>query len=174
MNQNLNDNERSRLGNANLEAFFSHLNFLVDNPEEIDTIPNSATVIYQGTGDAWVNAQNDKLADQAVANGEKIHRVRLHNPHAGEILKYEFLEELNISENSLAAHLGVPDSTIKGIIEGKLPITADIDLRLCRYFRLTEGYFLRLQNVYELMQAKRSLGEILNQIIPYSSAVGME
>ncbi|HLP89749.1 MAG TPA: HigA family addiction module antitoxin [Nostocaceae cyanobacterium] len=97
----------------------------------------------------------------------------LHNPHAGEILKYEFLEELNLGENTLAVNLGVTYSTIQGIIEGKLPITADIDLRLCRYFRLTEGYFLRLQNAYELMQAKRNLGEILNQIVPYS-AVGME
>jgi plasmid maintenance system antidote protein VapI len=48
-------------------------------------------------------------------------------------------------------------------------MTADIDLRLCRYFGLSEGYFLRLQNSYELMEAKRSLGETLNQIIPYYS-----
>jgi plasmid maintenance system antidote protein VapI len=47
-------------------------------------------------------------------------------------------------------------------------MTADIDLRLCRYFRLSDGYFLRLQNAYEIMEAKRNLGEILNQIIPYS------
>ncbi len=45
-------------------------------------------------------------------------------------------------------------------------MTADMDLRLCRYFRLTDGYFLRLQNAYDLMEAKRSLGDILNQIIP--------
>ncbi|MTJ06149.1 hypothetical protein FJR38_19890 [Anabaena sp. UHCC 0253] len=43
-----------------------------------------------------------------------------------------------------------------------------IDLRLCRYFRLSDGYFLRLQNAYEIMEAKRNLGEILNQIIPHS------
>ncbi len=96
--------------------------------------------------------------------------ILLHNPHAGEILKYEFLEELDISESALAANLGVPYPTVKGIIEGKISVTADIDLRLCRYFRLWEGYFLRLQNSYELMQAKRNLGEILNQITPYSAS----
>ena len=93
----------------------------------------------------------------------------LHNPHAGEILKYEFLEELDINENALANTLGVPCTSIQGIIAGKFPMSADIDLRLCRYFRLSEGYFLRLQNAYELMEAKRSLGAILNEIIPYSS-----
>ncbi|MDB9457928.1 HigA family addiction module antitoxin [Dolichospermum circinale CS-1225] len=92
----------------------------------------------------------------------------LHNPHPGEILKYEFLEELDISENDLAVNLGLTDLTIQGIITGKLKMTADIDLRLCRYFRLSDGYFLRLQNAYEIMEAKRNLGEILNQIIPYS------
>ncbi|MDB9450680.1 hypothetical protein [Dolichospermum circinale] len=47
-------------------------------------------------------------------------------------------------------------------------MTADIDLRLCRYFRLSDCYFLRLQNAYEIMEAKRNSEEILNQIIPYS------
>jgi addiction module HigA family antidote len=93
----------------------------------------------------------------------------LHNPHAGGILKYEFLEELDISENALANTLGVPYPSIQGIIAGKISMSADIDLRLCRYFGLAEGYFLRLQNAYEIMEAKRSLGDILNQIIPYSS-----
>jgi plasmid maintenance system antidote protein VapI len=59
--------------------------------------------------------------------------------------------------------------TIQGIITGKIPMTADLDLHLCRYFRLSKGYFLRLKNAYELMAAKKTLGEKLNQIIPYSS-----
>lgn len=55
---------------------------------------------------------------------------------------------------------------IENIVQGKLGMTADIDLRLSRYFGLSEGYFLRLQNAYELMEAKRRLGDSLNQIIP--------
>jgi addiction module HigA family antidote len=93
----------------------------------------------------------------------------LHSPHVGEILKYEFLQELDISENILAENLKLPYFSIQQIILGKSQMTADIDLRLCRYFGLSEGYFLRLQNSYELMEAKRSLGETLNQIIPYYS-----
>jgi len=90
----------------------------------------------------------------------------LANTHAGEILKYEFLEELNIQDKDLALAIGTPQIVIENIIQGKSRITADLDLRLSRYFGLSEGYFLRLQNAYELMEAKRVLGETLNQIIP--------
>ncbi|ALB39946.1 MULTISPECIES: HigA family addiction module antitoxin [unclassified Anabaena] len=72
----------------------------------------------------------------------------LYNPHAGEILKYQFLEELDISENTLAVNLGLTYPTIQGIITGKLKITADINLCLWLYFRFSDGYFLRLQNAY--------------------------
>ena len=93
----------------------------------------------------------------------------LHNPHVGEILKHEFLEELDISENALADAIGVSHLTIQRIAQAQSPISAEIDLRLCRYFKLSEGYFLRLQNAYELMEAKRKLGETLNQITPHPS-----
>ena len=53
-----------------------------------------------------------------------------------------------------------------GRFQGKAPMTADVDLRLCRYFGLSDGYFLRLHYAYELMEAKRNLGDILRQIVP--------
>jgi len=93
----------------------------------------------------------------------------LRNPHAGEILKYEFLEELDISVNSLADSLRSQYLSIQQIIQGKAPMTADVDLRLCRYFGLSDGYFLRLHYAYELMEAKRDLGEILSQIVPITA-----
>ncbi len=89
------------------------------------------------------------------------------NPHVGEILKIEFLEELSISQNALARAINVPPNRIHAIIKGDRTITADTDLRLCRYFGLSEGYFLRLQNNYQLMEAKRKLGEKLNLITPF-------
>jgi addiction module HigA family antidote len=94
----------------------------------------------------------------------------IHNPHAGEILKYEFLDELQMSQNALARAINVPPSRIHAIVKGTSRITADTDLRLCHYFGLSEGYFLRLQNAYELMEAKRNLGENLKQIIPYHAS----
>lgn len=91
------------------------------------------------------------------------------NPHAGDILKYEFLEELGMSQNALARAIHVPPNRIHAIVKGERGITADTDLRLCRFFGLSEGYFLRLQNRYQLMEAKRNLGEQLNAITPFLS-----
>ncbi|OIP69449.1 MAG: addiction module antidote protein, HigA family [Oscillatoriales cyanobacterium CG2_30_40_61] len=97
-----------------------------------------------------------------------MNEILLYNPHAGDILKHEFLEELGIHQNTLASAIDVDSNKIHAIIKGKYPVTAEIDLCLCRYFGLSEGYFLRLQNTYEIMEAKRKLGEKLNQINPYS------
>jgi addiction module HigA family antidote len=94
--------------------------------------------------------------------------TELHNPHPGEILKEEFLEELNMSQNALADAVGVPRNRIHAIVKGTRGITADTDLRLCRYFQLSEGYFLRLQNAYDMLEAKRKLGKQVDLIIPYS------
>ncbi|WP_107671095.1 HigA family addiction module antitoxin [Cyanothece sp. BG0011] len=96
--------------------------------------------------------------------------VLLSNPHAGEILKYEFLDELNMSHDELVKVIHVSDLIINKIINGETPITADIDLRLCRYFQLSEGYFLRLQNDDQMMEAKLTLGESLKRIMPLAES----
>ena len=92
----------------------------------------------------------------------------LDNPKVGIILQEEFLEEIGLSQNALAKAIAVPTNRIHAIVNGTR-ITADTDLRLCRYFGLSEGYFLRLQNAYELMEAKRKLGDVLVEIQPYAS-----
>jgi addiction module HigA family antidote len=96
-------------------------------------------------------------------------QILLRNPSVGEILKLEFLEDLGMSEQSLAEQLGVSCHQVVDIVQGKSVLTADMDLRLCRYFGLSEGYFLRLQNAYDLLAAKRDLGETLDQITPIVS-----
>ena len=96
-----------------------------------------------------------------------INKELLHNPKVGEILKEEFLEEIGMSQNALAKAIGVPSNRIHAIVNGTRRVTADTDLRLCRFFGLSEGYFLRLQNTYELMEAKRKLGTVLAEIKPY-------
>ena len=77
---------------------------------------------------------------------------QLHNPHAGEILKEEFLEPLNMSQNALAKSIDVPSNRVHAIIRGLRRITANTDLRLCKFFNLSNGYFLRLQVDYEIME----------------------
>ena len=83
--------------------------------------------------------------------------AQLHNPHPGDILKEEFLNTIGMSQNQLAHAIGVPGNRIHAIINGTRAITADTDLRLCKFFALSEGYFLRLQNTYDTVEAKRRI-----------------
>ena len=91
----------------------------------------------------------------------------LHNPHAGEILKLEFLDELALSQNALAKALGVPPNRINAIVNGTRRITADTDLRLCKYFGLSDGFWLRLQNTYETREARRAIEKQVAKIRPH-------
>ena len=95
---------------------------------------------------------------------------QLHNPHPGEILATEFLEELGLSQNGLAHALGVPPNRIHAIVKGTRDVTADADLRLCRFFGLSEGYFLRLQNAFDTLEAKRKIAPLLAKIRPLAKA----
>ena len=46
---------------------------------------------------------------------------------------------------------------------------ADTDLRLCRFFGLSEGYFLGLQNAYDTLEAKRRIVAQVAKIKPYKA-----
>jgi antitoxin HigA-1 len=87
-------------------------------------------------------------------------------PTPGEILLEEFLKPLALSQNALARALDVPPRRINEIVLGKRAITADSDLRLTRYFRLSDGFFLRLQANYDLRLQRRVLGKKLDAIKP--------
>jgi addiction module HigA family antidote len=88
------------------------------------------------------------------------------NPHPGEILMEEFLRPMDLSQTKLAQAIGVSPRRINEIVLGKRAITADTDLRLARYFKLSEGFFLGLQTEYELMERKREIGDQLKAIRP--------
>lgn len=85
----------------------------------------------------------------------------------GELLKEEFLEPMGISQYRLAKEIGVPAGRIGQIIANKRSITADTDLRLCRFFGLSNGYWLRAQVAYDIETAQKKLGEELAKIRPW-------
>jgi addiction module HigA family antidote len=90
----------------------------------------------------------------------------LPNPHPGEILMEDFLKPMALSQTALANAIGVPPRRINEIVLGKRAITADTDLRLARYFGMSEGFFIGLQTDYELMQRRRAIGDKLKAIRP--------
>jgi addiction module HigA family antidote len=87
----------------------------------------------------------------------------LTNPHPGEILLEEFLKPMDLGQNALARTVHVAPRRIN---ESKRDVTADTDLRLARYFGLSEGFFLGLQMDYDLMQRRREIDRDLKTIRP--------
>ena len=84
----------------------------------------------------------------------------------GEMLKDEFIEPFNITQNALANAIFVPPNRIHQIVNGQRRITADTDLRLTKYFGLSQGFFLRFQEDYELRMAKRKIANEIEKIKP--------
>ena len=92
------------------------------------------------------------------------------NPSPGEILLEEFIQPLGLSQNGLARAIAVPPRRINEIVLGKRAVTADTDLRLARYFGLSDGFWLGLQADYELMERRRGIAAELERIVPHAEA----
>jgi len=92
----------------------------------------------------------------------------------GEILLEDFLKPMGLSQYRLAKEIGVPAQRISQIIAGKRSVTADTDLRLCRFFGLSNGYWLRAQVAHDTEVAERTLGPLLNKIKPYTEFVAQQ
>jgi addiction module HigA family antidote len=82
----------------------------------------------------------------------------------GEMLEEEFLKPLGLTKYRLAKDIGVPPQRIDEIVAGRRAITADTDLRLCKYFGLSDGWWLRGQVSYDTTLAKPALSQTLANI----------
>jgi addiction module HigA family antidote len=93
-----------------------------------------------------------------------------YNPHPGEILAEEFMNPLGISQRELARAIHVDAMRVNEIVNGRRGITADTDLRLARFFGLSEGFFLGLQADHDMMAARKTLARTLDKITPRQTA----
>jgi addiction module HigA family antidote len=85
----------------------------------------------------------------------------------GELLREEFLKPFGLSQYRLAKEIGVPAQRIGEIVAGRRSITADTDLRLCRFFGLSKGYWLRAQAAHDTEMAEATLSKELKRIKPW-------
>jgi addiction module HigA family antidote len=92
----------------------------------------------------------------------------------GEILLEEFLKPMGLSQYRLAKEVGVPAQRISEIVAGKRSITADTDLRLCKFFGLSNGYWLRAQAAHDTEVAERKMGRVLTKIKPWTTVVAQQ
>ena len=89
---------------------------------------------------------------------------KLANIHPGEVLKEEFLDEMDITAYRLAKETFMPQTRISEIIKGRRGITADTALRLSRYFGTSAKFWLGLQEDYDLENELREKEEEINKI----------
>lgn len=94
--------------------------------------------------------------------------------HPGEMLLEEFLKPMGISQYRLAKEIGVPQRRISEIVHGRRSVTADTDLRLCRFLGLSDGYWLRLQAHYDMVMARDRLAVTVANIHPWQPATPTE
>ena len=87
----------------------------------------------------------------------------------GELLHEEFLQPLGVSQYQLAKAIHVPASRISEIVSGRRAISADTDLRVCRFLGLSPGYWLRAQAAHDTEVAAVELAEEIDQIRPLVS-----
>ena len=92
----------------------------------------------------------------------------------GELLREEFLGPMGLSQYRLAKEISVPAQRIGEIVAGRRAITADTDLRLCRFFGLSNGYWLRAQAAYDTEVAEETLAETLRKIKPWKGMLPRE
>lgn len=87
-----------------------------------------------------------------------------------EMLVEEFLTLADLAKYRQAKSIGVPPQRIGEIAAGRRGITADADLRLCRFFGLSDGWWLRLQADYDTQVTTAEMRKELARIRPWEDA----
>ncbi len=89
---------------------------------------------------------------------------RLDNVHPGDILREDYLIGSEISVEEVAEGAGLDVGQLSAILSGQQSVDANVDLRLARYFGISEGFFLGLQIDYDLEEVRRANGPELDKI----------
>jgi addiction module HigA family antidote len=94
----------------------------------------------------------------------------IQSPTPGDVLLLDFIAPMGLTQTGLARAIGVPPRRINEIILGKRAVTADTDLRLARYFGLSDGFWLGLQSDHDLLRQRRKIADALERIEPRALA----
>jgi addiction module HigA family antidote len=90
---------------------------------------------------------------------------KLRPVHPGDILKHDFLEPLEITPYRLAKELGVSRPTVNQLVTRRRSVTAEMALRLARYFGMSAQVWQNLQAQYDLEVAMTKIGKTVKQKI---------
>ena len=84
---------------------------------------------------------------------------KLRPVHPGDILLHDFMQPLKLSSYRVAKELGVTAPTVNEIVRRRRAITAEMALRLSRYFGTSAQLWQNLQTQYDLEIASRKIGK---------------
>jgi addiction module HigA family antidote len=84
----------------------------------------------------------------------------------GTIIREEFFEPYELSVETVSSATYIPAWDLSAIIYGDKQISAENDLLLTKYFGLSQGYFLRMQDTCNMRFARQKLRKRLKSIIP--------
>jgi len=90
--------------------------------------------------------------------------------HPGDILREDFMKPMKLTGYRLAKAINVPAQRINDIIHCKRAVTADTDLRLARYFGISEGIFVGIQTKYDLEITRRKVGKQITREVEVRAA----
>jgi len=94
---------------------------------------------------------------------------KLKNVHPGEILKKDFLDEMNVTPYALAKAIGVDQTRISQLIKGSRSMSADTALRLGKFFNMSAEFWMNAQSRFELEEERNSNKEY-TKISPFDYA----
>ncbi|MDX1950337.1 MAG: HigA family addiction module antitoxin [Rickettsiales bacterium] len=91
--------------------------------------------------------------------------------HPGDILFYEFMKPLKISQNKLARDIDVPPARINAILKHTRSVTADTALRLARYFNTSPEFWVNMQSHYDLRVAQNEYSKEIEKSVRLNAAI---
>ena len=86
--------------------------------------------------------------------------------HAGEMLLEEFLGPMGLTQRDVAEGIGVPYQRVNELVNGRRGITPSTALRLGKFLGTSPGFWLNLQQRWDLYHATRSEQTALKRIKP--------
>ncbi|NOX17622.1 MAG: HigA family addiction module antidote protein [Chlorobi bacterium] len=86
--------------------------------------------------------------------------------HPGQILKEEYLDELQISQTELASALGTTFRTINEIVNEKRNISVETAMKLSKYFSTGVEFWLNLQNQYDVYKTYNKKKKVIDKVLP--------
>ncbi len=92
--------------------------------------------------------------------------IRMKNPaHPGSFVKAEIIAPLGLSVTAAAAVLGVTRATLSTLLNEHSQLSSEMALRIEKAFGVSMDTLMRMQNSYDIAQARKRKGEI--KVMPF-------